>query len=424
MKEAESKTPRRGRPAGKPNRTLLDRIHAHFPSLPDALASSPLMKREQLQAALTPLLTAHAPSTGCALPGGIIDQLRATASTLDLPPLLTAFGLGNATMSISEGAPIGLMMDASAPDLLLTAHMDRPTFKVRNAERGDIYPICAVRFPKREDGIYRAPAKAMRFKSGKLTVGAQGMLIYRREWDEDILRFEVTEGRQKLEPFDLITLDVQPTYTDDQVRGTGLDNSLGVLTLMGVAGIFAQMADLDTRSQADSYSLVFAFTDEEEGDPTAFFGRGAARLPMLYPPPDVGMISVDAQSENADSPRIGRGGSYGHISAWGRGAIAPPNAVALANDLAEALEKQQPNTMQMNTGYLSRSDDMALTRWARVMGMFGPPMRNAHTAEEEASLSDVQAAITGLSYFVAALITPDITKRYHLIEQMPFSWQY
>jgi hypothetical protein len=44
----------------------------------------------------------------------------------------------------------------------------------------------------------------------------------------------------------------------------------------------------------------------------------------------------------------------------------PPNYHALAVDLAEALNAQRPGTVQLNNGYISRSDDVFLSQWARL----------------------------------------------------------
>ena len=70
----------------------------------------------------------------------------------------------------------------------------------------------------------------------------------------------------------------------------------------------------------------------------------------------------------------------------------------------------------MNTGYLSRSDDMILGRWARMLALAGPPMTDAHTGHESARLSDVQHGVWWLAYFlIAALnVIPDLTPRYAL----------
>lgn len=413
-------TKNRGLPRPKKlAKTLLDRIHDSFPILSDVLADHPLMDDTLLQELLTRLLTANAPTTGCALPGGMIEPLRACAEILDLPPVSSSLSMGNATLTIVDGETLQDVMDMDAPDLIITAHMDRPTFKIRNAERGELYPICAVRFPV-QNGEYRAPAKAMRWKSGKLQVGARGTLVYTQAADGgESFRFEGENPGAKLLPFDLITLDVQPTFADNMVRGTGLDNVLGMITALGVAHTFGAMRGM-MGDEMPPYSVAFGFTDEEEGIPSAFFGRGASRLLNVIPIPVLGVVSVDAQTENDDSPRVGKGGSFGHVSAWGRGAVVPPNVVALADDLTEILEKDySPATMQMNTGYLSRSDDMGLTRIVPVLGMFGPPMRHPHTAEEEASLFDIQAAIAGLSYYVAALLSPKLQDKYHIVEEMP-----
>jgi hypothetical protein len=70
----------------------------------------------------------------------------------------------------------------------------------------------------------------------------------------------------------------------------------------------------------------------------------------------------------------------------------------------------------MNTGYLSRSDDMILGQWARVLGLIGSPLTDPHTGQETAHLGDIQAGVWWLAHFlVAALnLVPDLTPRYAL----------
>jgi hypothetical protein len=82
----------------------------------------------------------------------------------------------------------------------------------------------------------------------------------------------------------------------------------------------------------------------------------------------------------------------------------PPNFQTLAVDLADAVEKWRPGTVQLNMGYLSRSDDMPLGRWSQILGMIGAPMSEPHTGEESASLSDLANTIVWLIYFTSACL--------------------
>lgn len=94
----------------------------------------------------------------------------------------------------------------------------------------------------------------------------------------------------------------------------------------------------------------------------------------------------------------------------------PPNYHALALDLAAGVNRARPGTVQPNNGYLSRSDDLALARWAKIMALIGPPMLHAHTGHETARLADVRAGAVWLAWFLAAALAlaPELNARYAL----------
>jgi len=349
--------------------------------------------------ALARLLRAHAPSGGAGLPNAIGPLIGQLAAELGLSegwmPRLGA--TGNAALWLGQPRP--------RADLLIAAHMDRPSFRVREAARGTLYPICANRFP---DGLYSAQAKALRFRADEgLIVAARGQLISQRGPQGDSLTFENREGH--LAWHDLVTLEAEPRLDEGGVvHGTGLDNSLGVLAALLAAAHLRRVLPADL-------GVLFVFTDQEEGDPQAFFGHGAARLAYALPPPRLGTIILDAHGMLADGPLIGgQGASHGTISAWGRGSIVPPQAMALALDLAQVVNTWRPATVQFNTGYMSRSDDLALGRWSQILALIGPPMRDAHTAHESAHLADMGHAGLWLACFCAALLNPGVAARYEL----------
>jgi len=383
---------------------MLSHLYESAPGLEAALKNHTLLAEE---ATIWPLLRrfllAHAPSGGAALPGAIGDTLAAVANDLEL---------GDRYMSrIGSTGNTGLWLGANkaAADLVIVAHMDRPTFKVRSETDGILYPICANRFPS---GRYEVAAKALRFDSGELKAGARGRLISDRQGGNDHLRFEATEGALCWR--DLITMDVEPVLDGSTIRGTGLDNCLGVMTALGTAAI---LRAIEPALIAANKRCLFVFSDQEEGNPESFFGHGAARLAHALPPPAIGCIVVDAQSTGDETNvTIGHGAAHGSVSAWGRGSVVPPNALALAADLAAEVNAAHPDTVQLNTGYLSRSDDVALARWAQVLAMIGPPMSNAHTGDESASLADLPRSIRWLAHFVAAAIglSDEIRQQYQL----------
>ncbi len=385
--------------------SLLNTLSDALPQLRDHLAQSkPVNDAGPLWGMLERLLVAHAPSGGANLPGGIGDDIARLAGDLGL------HGNMQPQLGATGNAAIAIGADKPAPDVVVVAHMDRPSFRVRSLEDGILFPICANRFP---EGTYRVPAKAVRFERGRLVVGAAGVLEAQNPpQGEPVLRFETRQGA--LRWHDTVLMDVHPALDGDTVVGTGLDNSLGVLTALLVA---AALQALDPALRSRDRRCLFVFTDQEEGPPEGFFGHGAARLTYTVPPPTYGCVVVDAQNAGPGMvPQVGQGVSYGAVSNWGRGSIVPPNYHALAVDLARDLNAARPDTVQMNTGYLSRSDDMILGRWTRVLALSGPPLANAHTGHETAHLGDVQAGVWWLAHFLAAAlnVVPELTPQYAL----------
>lgn len=376
---------------------LIEFLQRHVPLLThdlDTLRDGATRTLETEWEYLVRLLTARAPSGGCLLPGAIGGVVAALADELGLKEnFIPEIG-----SSGNSGIAIGAATDAV--DILITAHIDRPSFRVRDVRPGEggvLYPICADRFP---EGEYRARALAMRWEPGSgLIVGARGTFVAHKGAGGDSYHFINHEGQ--LAHYDVVTLDATPELVDGVITGTGLDNCLGALSALYAARI---LKTAEGTLSAAGRRIVLAFTDLEEGVPTAFFGHGAARLMGALPQPRIGAIVCDAQAVNAGINEMGLGASHGTASAWGRGAYAPPNFHRLAVDLGASLNQRYPSSVQINHGYQSRSDDLGLSRWTRVLGMAGPPMINAHTAEETAHLIDVPRTGVWLAAFTLACV--------------------
>jgi len=358
---------------------------------------------EPLWLMLERLLMANAPSGGANLLGGVGDDIAVLADDLNLRDRVTSH-LGS-----TGNTAIWLGTEKAAADLVIVAHMDRPSYRVRSLVEGTLYPICANRFPP---GDYRVEAKGVRFDRGRLVVGVEGVLISHKEAGQESLRFEAKRGT--LAWHDTVLLGVHPVCDGERVVGTGLDNSLGVLVMLLTAAV---LRDVEGVMRERERRCLFVFTDQEEGPPEGFFGHGAARLAYTIPPPTYGCIVVDGHNAALENGvRLGGGASHGVASNWGRGSIVPPNYHALAVELAQNLNDLRPGTVQMNNGYLSRSDDMMVGRWARVLGLIGPPLTDAHTGQESAMLGDVQASVWWLAHYVVTVLNlvPELTPRYAL----------
>ena len=382
----------------------VDLINAGMPALHDRLAQfREVNYTDPLWEMLKRLLLAHAPSSGANLLGGIGDDIAVLAEKLNLQDGMISH------LGTTGNTAIALGADKPTPDVVVVAHMDRPSFRVRSLDDRALFPICANRFPQ---GDYRVGAKAVRFERGRLVVGAEGMLISRRAGGEDALTFEPSHGQ--LEWADTVLMDVHPTCCEDErIIGTGLDNSAGVLMTLLTAAVLREiegaLIEYDRR-------CLFVFTDQEEGPPDGFFGHGAARLAYALPSPTYGCVVVDAQNAGPGGPVIGRGVSFSAASGWGRGSVVPPNYHALALDLAAGLNDLRPDTVQLNHGHLSRSDDMILGQWARILALSGPPLEGAHTGQESIALGDLQSGVWWLAHFLAAVlnVVPELTPLYAL----------
>ncbi|MCZ7538955.1 MAG: hypothetical protein M5U29_03365 [Anaerolineae bacterium] len=136
----------------KGNDMPLHAIATAAPGLGDSLNRLPaLADPDPLWDMLRRLMAAHAPSGGANLPGGIGGEIAALAGELGLGDrVIPALGsTGNAALWLGA--------DTVAPDVVVVAHMDRPSFRVGNPDDGALFAICANRFPP---GDYRTPAKA------------------------------------------------------------------------------------------------------------------------------------------------------------------------------------------------------------------------------------------------------------------------
>lgn len=377
-----------------------DSLNRHLPTLQNTLAEFPAVNYlGPLWDLLYRLLVAHAPSGGANLLGGIGDDIALLADGLGLHERVLPH------ISSATNTAIWLGADKPAPDVVVVAHMDRLSFRVRSLETQTLYSISPNRFPP---GEYRITAKAVHFEQGRLVVGAEGVLISTRDGERESLRMDVKQGQ--LSWLDTVLLDVIPARDGDLAVGTGLDNGLGVLTTLLTA---AALHSIEAALREANRRCVFVFTDHAEG----YLGHGAARLAHTLPPPTCGCVLVDAHTVGYPfGSELGSGISHAVTAAEGRGSIVPPNYHALAVDLARAINDDRPGTVQINNGYLPHGDDKILSQWTRILGLAGPPMAHPHTGQETAHLGDIQSGVWWLSYFLAAVLNlaPGLTPLYSL----------
>lgn len=350
------------------------------------IGKDPVCSADSIYGYLRRLLAAPAPNSGARLPGAVGEVIGAIAGELGLSlsadPRIRATG----NLAIAIGAA------SESADLLITAHMDRPSFRVLHLAEATLYPLCAIRVPQPQ---YRCPAIAVRYRAGRVETVAEGALQFGEVNAEQRIRFEVESGSLAWD--DTVMMAAEPRLSNGRVIGAGLDNATGVsLGLLAARALSAFSDELAARGQ----KVIFAFTDQEEGPPDGLFGQGASRLAHALPPPRLGFINIDAHNVDESTGHApGIGASHAFVSGYGRGSVVPLDYQALATDLAEEVNGARPGTVKLNFGYVSRSDDMLLSLHTRCLGLIGVVLANAHTTEETVALGDLAAAVRWISAY-------------------------
>ncbi|MCY4072280.1 MAG: M20/M25/M40 family metallo-hydrolase [Chloroflexi bacterium] len=360
-------------------------------SLITQISNDPVYSVDAIYGYLRRLLAAPAPNSGALLAGAVGDIIGDIAAELGLSlsadPRIRATG----ALAIEVGAA------SEAANLLITAHMDRPSFRVLNLADATLYPLCAIRVPQPQ---YRCRAIAVRYLAGRIETAAEGELQFGEVDGERQIRFDVESG--SLSRGDTVLMAAEPRLVNGRIIGTGLDNATGVtLALLSARALSAFSNELAARGR----KLVVAFTDQEEGPPDGLFGQAASRLAHALPAPRLGFINIDAHNVDEATGHVpGIGASHAFVSGYGRGSVVPLDYQALATDLAEEVNQARPGTVKLNYGYVSRSDDMLLSLNARCLGLIGVVLENAHTTEETVALGDLAAAVRWISAYVLRIL--------------------
>ncbi len=352
------------------------------------ISADPAIASEAVFARLSRLLKAPAPNNSCLLDGAVGPVIESLAAELGLR-----------CAAIGSSGNLGLEVgDQAAPlDLLVSAHMDRPCFRVLSLPDKTLYPLCAVRVPSRG---YACDAIGLRCIDGRATLAARGKLHFESAGEPRRIHFEVEAG--ELHWGDAVMMHRAPRREAKTITGAGLDNAIGLLIALLAARALQRYAGDAIKNRR----ILFAFTDQEEGPPDGLFGQGAARLAHALEPPRIGFVNVDGHNrDDASGHRPGVGASHAFVSGRGRGSVVPLDYQALAESLADEVNQARPGTVRLNYSYVSRSDDMLLSLWARCVGLVGVVVENAHTTEETASLDDIAAAAHWLPAFIARLLS-------------------
>ncbi|MDE2777638.1 MAG: hypothetical protein OXI77_17055 [Chloroflexota bacterium] len=352
------------------------------------ISADPAVAPKAIFDRLSRLLAAPAPANSCALPGAVGEVISALADELGLTcaPIASS---GNLAIEIG---------DPDAPlDLLMSAHMDRPCFRARNPADGSLVPLCAIRAP---GAGYSCEAIALRYIDDRVNIAERGQLRFEENGKGEYrTRFSAESGG--LRAGDTVMMHRAPQLSDGLVIGAGLDNAIGVLLALLSAHALQEYPPYAIADRR----VLFAFTDQEEGPPIGLFGQGAARLAHHIEPPRLGFVNIDGHNVDESLGHVlGVGASHAFVSGDGRGSVVPLDYQALAESLAAQVNQYRPGTARLNYSYVSRSDDMLLSLWARPLGLTGVIVANAHTTDETAALSDIASAAHWIPAFVAAVL--------------------
>lgn len=389
----------------------LDVLYDEVPLIERVIASS-CWQKDAVWDLLKGFMEAPSPTGSLALSGTILDTLSAAASQANLEV--------NFTPNFNNtGNPAILLGSKNEPiDLLVDAHLDKPTFgvaEVTHTEQGQrvmLYPYCANRFPP---GEYQVKARALRYDEQQQSVIVSGRGIlhsWRADGKNDVLSFELTEG--ELDFTNLVIFDTSAWREGDQIHGPGLDNAAGVTMLVVTASI---LKGIESLLALQGRNCLFTFSDQEEGPAGSLFGQGASKTAFALQPPRLGSIVVDVHAAGeAYGITLGGGASFGFASGGGRGALLPLNLQRLHLALSDDLNQRKPGSIQHNRGYFSRSDDFTLAHWSKILGLVGVPAADIHTGNEKGNLSDLLGGVLFLSHLIPIVLglSPTLTKRYQL----------
>jgi len=199
--------------------------------------------------------------------------------------------------------------------------------------------------------------------------------------------FFSSEG--SIQPGDRVVYHHPLTKMNDLLYGQ-LDNPAGVAACI--------LAILALKQLKDDLSVGFVFTDEEEGpsESNATFARGAKRLRDRISIPELCVV-VDGHDVASDDS-ISRAALYAEKSSNCRGTVVPPH---LYNAFRKLLDESEKTGIEVkeNTGYVSRSDDVACYEMTKNVLLVGYAVNNPHfnLAVPTASLR----AIVNLSKIIA-----------------------
>ncbi len=326
-----------------------------------------LFQPENLCGILRPIADTHAPS----------QTVFYTRSTV-IAQLLRQHATGpyHFTENYRQTGNSFLQVGERPPRLIFSAHGDEFSYLTgdRNEDGGyPLQPFCSDRT------TIDYQAVAMRYHAASHTLKPVARGIIKRIGPDNGPVFYPTEGTVMLG--DRLVYH-HPLQKKSDILFGSLDNAGSVAACLLAALILLKLAP-DT-------PVAFAFTDEEEGPPAlnASFARGARRLAHQQDLPPL-VVNVDGHNIS-NGCQISKGASFAQASSGAKGAVTPPHLYAAFQSLAVKMA-EVGILLQENTGYVSRSDDVAWMEVTPNILLLGFPLDNPHfnQAPPSASLGDL-----------------------------------
>ena len=257
--------------------TLLDPLYHEVSTMNEMIWSSKWITDLVVWEWLKKFMEARSPTGSISLPGTIVDTLTSVVNEVGFTENYSKNfrDTGNAAIFLGE--------KKDQVDLLIDAHLDKPSFGVAELintkphRQAVLFACCANRFPL---GEYHVNAKALRFDETKQMVTDCGWGLiksYRGDGQQDKIIFEIRDG--EVDYTDLIVFDTKARLEGSSVIGPGIDDGSGVTIILGAASILKTIEPL---LKAKSLNCMFTFFIRKNGQQKVFFLRALQEQPFHY----------------------------------------------------------------------------------------------------------------------------------------------
>jgi len=323
-----------------------------------------LIRPKLLLDILSALLSVHAPSQTVSYTRGVSLQICSNARS----------GRSASPPTSRVRANTVVRLTAGEPRVWFFAHADEISYLVRDVRANGtvgLLPFCSHR------SAIESPAITLRWVGGATgEVVARGVIRTEESGSVRTPIFVLDSGNVRRG--DRVVYDT-PLVVDGDLLRCHVDNAAGMAAcLSAILALQRLGADLP---------VAFAFTDEEEGPAlsNATFARGARRLISRIASPDLCVVVDGHDFSHPD--QLPAAALYAEYSSNAAGSVVPPHLYAAMRSLAGELQGAGIQ-IQENSGYVSRSDDVACYEMTPNVLLLGYGVTDPHfnTAVPAASL--------------------------------------